>query len=44
MVEIIRDDVILRRISKTAREEIRLQAYNASPQPVSDLYKAMLSW
>lgn len=44
MVEIIRDDVILRRISKTAREDIRLEAYNASQQPITDLYKAMLSW
>lgn len=44
VVEIIRDDVILRRISRTAREDIRLEAYNASQQPITDLYKAMLSW
>lgn len=44
VVEIIRDDVILRRISKMAREVITLETYNASQQPITDLYKAMLSW
>jgi glycosyltransferase involved in cell wall biosynthesis len=44
VLEIIHDDVILTRISTAARENIRLEGYNASSQEVPDIYKAILSW
>lgn len=44
VLEIIHDDVILTRISTAARENIRLEAYNASSQEVPDIYKAILLW
>ena len=44
VLEIIHDDVILTRISTAARENIRLEAYNASSQKVPDIYKAILLW
>jgi len=44
VLEIIHDDVILTRISTAARENIRLEGYNASSQVVPDIYKAILSW
>ncbi len=44
VMEIISDDVLLTRISTAARENIRLEAYNASKQELTDIYKAILSW
>jgi glycosyltransferase involved in cell wall biosynthesis len=44
VLEIIHDDVILTRISTTARENIRLEGYNASKHRITDIYKAVLSW
>ena len=44
VLEIIHDDVILTRISTAARENIRLEGYNASKQEITDIYKAVLSW
>ena len=44
VLEIIHDDVILTRISTAARENIRLEGYNASSHEVPDIYKAILSW
>lgn len=44
VLEIIHDDVILTRISTTARENIRLEGYNASKHKITDIYKAVLSW
>jgi glycosyltransferase involved in cell wall biosynthesis len=43
VLEIIHDDVILTRISNAARENIRLEGYNASKQEITDIYKAILS-
>jgi len=44
VLEIISDDVLLTRISTAARENIRLEAYNASKQKITDMYKEVLSW
>jgi glycosyltransferase involved in cell wall biosynthesis len=44
VLEIFHDDVILTRISTAARENIRLEGYNASKQEITDIYKAVLSW
>jgi glycosyltransferase involved in cell wall biosynthesis len=41
VLEIIHDDVILTRISTAARENIRLQGYNASSRKIPDIYKAI---
>lgn len=44
VTDIIRDDVILRRISTAAREHIGRGEYNATDQPITDLYKVILAW
>lgn len=44
IMEILYDDVLLRRISKTACEHIRLARYNGAQQNITDLYKAALRW
>jgi len=41
VLEIIHDDVILTRISTAARENIRLEGYNASSRKIPDIYKAI---
>lgn len=43
ILEIIHDDVLLARISKTARESIFEGAYNATDLRITDLYKAAIS-